>query len=242
MALRDEYGSPGEQQPPEWTGWLGPAAALVLAASMVVMSESLAWALIVAGGVVGLLARDVDHAEVVRSLVIGAAVASSLGALVQEDFDWYKRAPHDAYREVAQWARDETDVDAEFVTPPQLVGWRSGSLRSTFVQLRDGSALHWAPGFEVTWWERLKALDCARPVTEPGRWDATWRDYLQLSPARFVEISDRFGYGDFVVTGTEWPHKPPLEPEFANEMYVVFSIDALHAWTEAGSAGPATGQ
>ncbi len=238
LALRDEYGAPGEQEAPGWAGWLAPATALMLAAVMAATSDSPAWALVVAGGVGGVVARKVDHADVVRSLVIGAAVAGSLGALAQEDFNWYIRVPHGAYREVAQWARQETDVDAEFVTPPQLVGWRSGSLRSTFVQLRDGSALHWAPGFEVTWWERLKALDCARPATDPRRWDATRRDYLQLTPARFVRIADTFDYGDFVVTGTEWPHRPPLEPEFANETYEVFSIDALRAWMEAGPAGP----
>jgi hypothetical protein len=47
-----------------------------------------------------------------------------------------------------------------------------------------------------------------------------------------VRIADEFDYGDFVVTGADWVHMPPMEPAFRNEFFVVFSMDDLRSWAE----------
>lgn len=222
--------------------WLASAVALLLAALVVAASRELTWAaaVVLFGGLLSLLARREDFGMIAGCAVLIVAVASAGTRLAGMQYQWYRTAPSGYYAEVAEWAERNTAVSAEFITPPAFAGWRSGSLRSSFAELRDGSAMIWAPGFEVEWWRRLTALGCAYPVTLPDRPQRVLNRYALLTPAQIVAVSREFGYGDFVVMPADWPFRPALRPEFANGGFVVFSLERLRRQFGAGtSASPA---
>ena len=62
------------------------------------------------------------------------------------------------WKDLQLWARERTSVGAVFVTPPYRQGFRFYSQRSPFVEWTDGAAMHWSPGFEKEWTERLARL------------------------------------------------------------------------------------
>jgi hypothetical protein len=69
-------------------------------------------------------------------------------------------APHDRvppdWMEVQLWARNHTPEDSLFLTPPELLGFRVNSLRSTVVEYKDGAPLAFAPLPIIEWWQRME--------------------------------------------------------------------------------------
>ena len=80
--------------------------------------------------------------------IIKYRIASrSLSNNVKErDADW---------RKLQLWAKGNTPIDAVFITPVDMNGFRVFSERSVFVDWVDGSAMHWVKGFEYLWAKRL---------------------------------------------------------------------------------------
>jgi len=70
------------------------------------------------------------------------------------------------WRDAQLWARDNTPIDAAFIIPLDMNGFRVLSKRSVFLDWVDGSAMHWVPGFEEKWAERLARLGYTRSFME----------------------------------------------------------------------------
>jgi hypothetical protein len=77
------------------------------------------------------------------------AARSFSNLLEEKDKDW---------KSLQLWAKDNTPKDAVFVAPLEMNGFRVFSNRSVFTDWVDGAAMHWKPGFEAEWVERLKRL------------------------------------------------------------------------------------
>ena len=65
------------------------------------------------------------------------------------------------WREVQDWAARTTSTAACFLTPPEWIGFRVYSRRSTVVERKDGAAMLWQPSFGQPWWERLNVVEAA---------------------------------------------------------------------------------
>jgi hypothetical protein len=72
-----------------------------------------------------------------------------------------------------KWVERNTPVESRFITPPYRSGFRVFSKRSTFVEWTDGAAMHWFPGFEREWTQRLSELaydeDSIKLIKEVGK-------------------------------------------------------------------------
>ena len=88
--------------------------------------------------------------------------------LTQRERDW---------RAVQCWAAEHTTENAEFFTPINLQGFRVFSRRSSVCEWLDGAAMHWAPGFENVWRDRLQDVYVLTggAVGYPERLDAARR-------------------------------------------------------------------
>ncbi|MEO1129621.1 MAG: DUF6798 domain-containing protein [Planctomycetota bacterium] len=72
-------------------------------------------------------------------------------------YAWHASSAPGSWERVQIWARNQTPEDAVFITPPYMAGWRIGSHRRTFGELRDGALLFYA-GEPVFAWEDRMAL------------------------------------------------------------------------------------
>ncbi|GEM_PF-4688949 len=193
---------------------LFPAAALMLSALLAFMADP----------------HRYPHAA--SRYAVGVIIIGVLLDFGQMDREWYQTSPRGGYAQAAQWARYHTPTEAEFFVAPAVEGWRSASRRSSFVHLRDGSAMLWSEGFEKEWWRRLQALNCDYSVEVPTRRKLTMESYKGLTPRMLLAVADDFGYGDYVVMPDDWPDAPSITPEFTADGVSVYSLDRLRAATQ----------
>lgn len=93
-----------------------------------------------------------------------------------------------SWLELQKWARDNTPVPAVFFVPPDTYGFRVFSLRSPVAEWLDGAAMHWAPGFEKEWAQRMKDLRAESP-----RSAATGPGYAGLTEEEFIKLGGKYG-------------------------------------------------
>lgn len=150
-------------------------------------------------------------------------------------FDWYRAGADRQWDEMAAWADAHTPLEARFITPPWLEGWRCLSRRGTLVQYRDGSAMDWYPGFEEGWWTRLDAIGCQVWPNVPELRGRLRERYLALSPADLVAAAERYGT-DYVVMPADWPWAETVPAAHANAGYRAYEVEALRAWQAPATA------
>ena len=68
-----------------------------------------------------------------------------------------------------RWARQNTPVDALFLTPVQTGGFRILSQRSVVGEWRDGTQLYFCAAFGPVWWERMNALQPGMRAAPDGQ-------------------------------------------------------------------------
>ena len=73
----------------------------------------------------------------------------------ERDTDW---------RKVQLWAKNNTLIDAVFIAPIDMNGFRVFSERSVFVDWVDGAAMHWVKGFEYSWANRLTKVGISQAL------------------------------------------------------------------------------
>ncbi|GAH70077.1 unnamed protein product, partial [marine sediment metagenome] len=56
--------------------------------------------------------------------------------IASRHFLWYQGHPDAEFRDIAHWAKENTDAATGFITPPWLAGWRCLSQRSTLIELK----------------------------------------------------------------------------------------------------------
>ena len=80
------------------------------------------------------------------------------------------------------WAREHTQIDSVFITPPELEGFRIESERTTYAEYKDGTQMFFNPGFGKEWFARMQKLGFKNPGTIRA-------DYQKLSENDFQRIA-----------------------------------------------------
>lgn len=86
------------------------------------------------------------------------AIGVGVAAFAVREHPWVRPAATPAWREAQLWARANTAPGTVFVTPPYRAGWRVGSRRPTFGELRDGGLLFYAGEPALAWADRMRTL------------------------------------------------------------------------------------
>jgi hypothetical protein len=155
-----------------------------------------------------------------HAVALGAALLVAGGHLVETTWrrHVFARPPADAnivnleaWREMCQWAADETPADAVFLIPrlAQTFRWYSG--RAEVVSRKD--IPQDAAGI-VEWWRRMNRIYRAEPESME-----TWHKSLaELGSARLRELGAEFG-ADYVITAAypalNLERLGPVNPSFA---------------------------
>ena len=93
-----------------------------------------------------------------------------------------------SWLELQNWARENTPVHAVFLVPPDTYGFRVFSLRSPVTEWLDGGAMHWAPGFEKDWAQRIADLRAESPRPEGAD-----LGYSAIKEAGFIRLGRKYG-------------------------------------------------
>ena len=137
------------------------------------------------------------------------------------------------WKKLQLWAKDNTPADAGFIAPLELNGFRVFSKRSVFVDWVDGAAMHWKPGFEKVWVDRLKKLGItdiliknSAPAlcgmgTDSGRKSIHRLIYDNLTENDFRRLAKEYGVG-YVVRDISRPLS--FESAYRNRTFCVYKI------------------
>jgi hypothetical protein len=108
--------------------------------------------------------RDAAQPAWGRRIGLGASVAGlalvvlAAARVRDRPFPWLESGADDAWREAQAWAREHTPPGTYFLTPPYIAGWRVGSHRPTFGELKDGALLFYTGRPAVEWSARMGRL------------------------------------------------------------------------------------
>jgi hypothetical protein len=138
--------------------------------------------------------------------------------------------PQSEWREVQEWAKDNTDLDALFITPPQIFwhytsDWRVFSQRSTVVTIPELMEIPFYPPFEQDFKRRLNDI-------APGAIDQFSGNYIQTlevtgqafytnTTEDFIQLSCTY-QADYLVV--EQGHAYDLTPIYENDGYIVYQL------------------
>ena len=124
--------------------------------------------------------------------------------------------------EIQNWAKANSAAGTVFLTPPEQFGFRVFSERSPVVEWLDAAAMHWAPGAETLWINRLKDIAAAHDA-KPGQMPAFMLNdigYSELDAKGYRALCQKYGASYFIVR-TE--HElAPLQPVFKNDVFAVY--------------------
>ncbi len=88
-----------------------------------------------------------------------------------------------AWRDVQAWARQNTPVDATFMTPPYYYGFRVESERPVVGEWKDGTQQYFSVPFTAAWWQRMQDLHAA---------NASDTRYNDLSAAEVTALAQKY--------------------------------------------------
>ena len=143
--------------------------------------------------------------------------------------------PQTAWEDAQVWARDNTPLNAVFITPPQIwwlyqSDWRVFSERSTVVTLSELLEAAFAPDYLAYWTPRFEAV--APGALAQFRGDLfenqriTAQAYYSLTAADFMRLGQRFG-AQYLVVDSAHPYALPLVYE--NQSYRIYSLRTVGA-------------
>ncbi len=125
-----------------------------------------------------------------------------------------------AWREVQNWARENTPKDTVFLVPPFPGGFRVFSQRSCWVSWRDGDIFWIHPSYAPEWRRRISVLGL--PYV-PGHVDmeAITAAYRKLSWEQLSKLA-RENHLPYVVQYADVPY--PVAPVYSNEAFAVYHV------------------
>ena len=88
-----------------------------------------------------------------------------------------------AWRDVQAWARQNTPVDATFMTPPYYYGFRVESERPVVGEWKDGTQQYFSVPLTAAWWQRMQDLHAA---------NASDTRYNDLSAAEVAALAQKY--------------------------------------------------
>lgn len=132
--------------------------------------------------------------------------------------------------DVQMWARNHTNKDDVFITPPQWwwfynLEWRVVSERSTVVTLFDLAEAAFSPEYIKYWIPRFQAVAPGilnrfnGNVFESRKMTA--EAFYSLSPQQFIDISHQYHAHYLVV---EKPHSYPFHLVYENSIFLVYQL------------------
>ncbi len=99
-----------------------------------------------------------NRAAAGSSIALAAVLGLGIVRFIERPYPWLTSGEETAWLEVQHWARSQSDPGSRFITPPYLSGWRVGSHRSSFGELKDGALLFYSGEPVFVWDERMRAL------------------------------------------------------------------------------------
>jgi hypothetical protein len=95
-----------------------------------------------------------------RYVAAASAAAVLMAIAVLPPFYASRRSSRreDDWKQVQDWARQNTPRHAIFLTPPQLTGFRTFSERGVVGEWKDGTQQFFSNEYGYIWWERMRAL------------------------------------------------------------------------------------
>lgn len=145
----------------------------------------------------------------------------------------YIYGPQNDWKETQLWARDNSALEARFVTPPHLWGvhdseWRVFSERSTVVTLSELLEVALVPDYVETWKTRFERLAPGALEQFAGHYfenvDLTRNAFYNLSTAELLAVAEDFGATYLVV---EQPYQHDLPLVFENEGFRIYDLRSL---------------
>lgn len=125
------------------------------------------------------------------------------------------------WRAVQLWARDNTPVRARFLTPPGENGFRVFSNRSPVVEWLDAAAMHWTPGFEKPWYQKIEAVSELQKSPEARPDKQMQAEYLGPVSAQSLIRAAAVTRADYLVTLYSL-NGFPAPPVYSNKTFAVY--------------------
>lgn len=122
------------------------------------------------------------------------------------------------WKDVQIWAKNHTPIDSLFITPYYKKGFRVLSLRSTYVEYKDGAPLFFSQKLLLEWWKRLNYLGIDEIEDLSIQNDLL---YKQNSIENFEKIASKYGANYLIVPSSMKMDKKPL---YFNGDYSVYKI------------------
>lgn len=137
------------------------------------------------------------------------------------------------WKKLSLWAAGNTQKESLFIAPLDMNGWRVFSKRAVFTDWVDGSAMHWSPGFESAWFERLSRLGIneylvkGREAALCGLGDSSRKPlhkliYDNLNEDDFARIGRDYG-ADYVIEDVD--KKLYFKNVYENSTFRVYRIE-----------------
>ncbi|MGH9712635.1 MAG: DUF6798 domain-containing protein [Candidatus Acidiferrales bacterium] len=123
------------------------------------------------------------------------------------------------WRGVQEWAKANTQRDAQFLVPTYPGGFRTFSERSSWGEWNDGQAMFLYPPFADEYRRRMEAVGYSW-----GNWKGTEsmsESYRHLSWERVLELA-RQNHLSYIIQFREVAY--PVAPIFANQHYAVYKV------------------
>lgn len=179
----------------------------------------------------------VVRAQLWRRLLVGAMLVILLAAMfgIALTYDVWQpgvhlSGPQTDWEDAQVWARENTAVDALFITPPQIwwlyqSDWRVFSERSTVATLSELLEAAFAPEYLDYWKPRFEALAPGALAQFQGDYFENKRltaaAYYGLTTADFEALAARF-QADYLVI--EKPHAYALPVVYENAGFVIYAL------------------
>lgn len=138
--------------------------------------------------------------------------------------------PQGEWRDVQEWAKDNTHPDALFITPPQIFwhytsDWRVFSQRSTVVTIPELMEIPFDPPFEHNFKRRLNDIAPGAIEQFDGNYihslETTGETFYTQTTEDFIRLSCTY-QADYLVV--EQGHAYDLNPIYKNSGYIVYQL------------------
>jgi len=138
--------------------------------------------------------------------------------------------PKSPWREVQEWAKENTAIDAMFISPPQmfwhyLPDWRVFSERATIATIPELMEIPFDPEFEDSFRNRFEAVAPGAIEKFNGNYiqtlEITEQAFYTNDKADFVDLSCQFS-ADYLVVEKEHPYR--FETIFQNEGFIIYKL------------------
>ena len=143
---------------------------------------------------------------------------------VPVSFSWNFHRPEagnePAWVDAQRWACTNTPLDAVFLTPAQMNGFRVHSQRAIVGEWRDGTQLYFSAAFAQPWWERMQALQPGLRVAPDGqRLLVQGRSISQLADAQVLALARKYA-ASYIVLAADTPRK--LAEVYRNAKWAIY--------------------